>query len=173
MITVDPPSKAIGKAALTRFAGRARVAAGLRGAVDVLLTDDATIRGLNRSFRGKDKATDVLSFPAIENQAKHVGDLAVSLETAARQAAEQGHLLEDEVRVLMLHGMLHLAGFDHERDEGEMAAREAELRVELGLPVGLIARVEAKGRKAKADSSASLRKDNHKSKRVARGAVRG
>ena len=72
---------------------------------------------------------------------KHAGDLAISLDTAARQAASFGHTLRDEVRVLMLHGLLHLSGMDHETDNGEMAAREAELRRELNLPTTLIERV--------------------------------
>ena len=72
------------------------------------------------------------------------GDLAISLDTAAREAARLGHSLQDEVRVLLLHGALHLAGFDHDVDAGEMEAREAELRRELGLPGGLIARAKTK-----------------------------
>jgi probable rRNA maturation factor len=116
--------------------------------VDVLLADDRTLRRLNREFRGKDKATDVLSFPAMEELAgEHAGDLAISLDTAARQAREHGHGLRDEVRVLLLHGLLHLAGFDHERDSGEMAAREQELRAKLKLPGGLIERARPAARK--------------------------
>jgi probable rRNA maturation factor len=116
---------------------------GLRGWVDVLLADDRTLRRLNRDFRGKDKATDVLSFPAAAGvRAELAGDLAISLETAARQAKEHGHSLRDEVRVLLLHGLLHLSGMDHEVDRGEMAAKEAELRTRLRLRSGLIARAE-------------------------------
>jgi probable rRNA maturation factor len=126
---------------LARFVNRARAAVGLEGEVHVLLTGDATLRRLNRQFRGKDKVTDVLSFPAAESGAGVAGDLAISLETAARQAARFGHSLRDEVRVLLLHGVLHLAGFDHETDAGEMAAREAKLRLGLGLESSLIARV--------------------------------
>lgn len=127
---------------LSRFLQAARTAVGLRGGVEVLLAGDRTLRRLNREFRGKDKATDVLSFPAAEQlAAEHAGDLAISLETAGRQAKEHGHSLRDEVRVLMLHGLLHLHGMDHETDRGEMAAREAELRKRLRLPSGLIARV--------------------------------
>lgn len=133
----------LSKAGLTRFFNRARQAAGLRGDVDVLLTDDASLRRLNRNFRGKDKATDVLSFPAVKNPGGHAGDLAISLDTAARQAAAFGHSLRDEVRILMLHGLLHLSGMDHETDAGEMAARERELRSELRLPVTLIERADA------------------------------
>jgi probable rRNA maturation factor len=146
----------LSKAGLARFVNRARAAVGVAGEVHVLLTGDATLRRLNRSFRGKNKATDVLSFPAGDagdgNGVGVAGDLAISLETAARQAAQFGHSLRDEVRVLLLHGVLHLAGFDHEADAGEMAAREAEMRRELGLETSLIARVS--GRREKRVKSA-------------------
>ncbi len=146
MITVDPPSTvpalALTKSSLTRFLHRARTSVGITGEVDVLLTSDAEIKTLNRTFRHKNKATDVLSFPAAEEVFdEHAGDLAISLETAARQAENFGHSLSDEVRVLMLHGLLHLSGMDHEADKGEMATREAELRVKLKLPATLIERV--------------------------------
>jgi probable rRNA maturation factor len=152
MITLEPPRRLAGEAkpwlklglspsGLTRFLNRTRAAVGTEGEVHVLLAGDATLRRLNRQFRGKDKATDVLSFPAVESGAGVAGDLAISLETAARQAAHFGHSLRDEVRVLLLHGVLHLAGFDHEKDAGEMAAREAKLRRDLGLESSLIARV--------------------------------
>jgi probable rRNA maturation factor len=146
MITIEPPSSlsnsTLSKAGLTRFLNRARSGVGLEGEVDVLLADDVTLRRLNRAFRGKNKPTDVLSFPAPEEVSEtHAGDLAVSLETAARQAAAYGHDLRDEVRILLLHGLLHLSGLDHETDDGEMAAREAELRRELRLPTSLIERI--------------------------------
>ena len=147
MITIEPPStrsipSAPAKSGLTRFLRRAREAVGLVGEVEVLLTSDTEIKRLNRDFRGKNKPTDVLSFPAPEEIAgQHAGDLAISLDTAARQAESFGHSLGDEVRVLMLHGLLHLKGMDHEVDSGEMAAREAELRRELKLPATLIERV--------------------------------
>lgn len=133
----------LSKRGLTRFVRAAQRAVDLPGEVDVLLAGDRTLRRLNREFRGKDKPTDVLSFPSAEElRGAHAGDLAISLETAARQAEEHGHSLRDEVRVLLLHGLLHLSGMDHETDRGEMAAREAELRARLRLPSGLIARVE-------------------------------
>ena len=147
MITIDPPSAlpsevSLTKSGLTRFFNRARASVGLAGDVDVLLTSDAEIKKLNRVFRHKNKPTDVLSFPAPEEIfEEHAGDLAISLETAARQAASFGHSLGEEVRVLMLHGLLHLSGMDHEVDRGEMAVREAELRVKLKLPSTLIERV--------------------------------
>ena len=165
MITIEPPSSlsnsALSKAGLTRFLNRARGSVGLEGEVDVLLADDSTLQRLNRAFRGKNKPTDVLSFPAPEEIAKtHAGDLAVSLETAARQAAAYGHDLRDEVRILMLHGLLHLSGLDHETDDGEMAVREAELRRELRLPTTLIERVhdpKAKTQRAQVRTATSKR----------------
>ncbi|MDP9038040.1 MAG: rRNA maturation RNase YbeY, partial [Acidobacteriota bacterium] len=148
MIAIDPPGSALllsppDKAVLTRFLNRAKAAVDLHGDVSVLLTTDAALRRLNRTYRGKNAPTDVLSFPAAAPPGSHrpnpiAGDLAISLQTAARQAARHGHSLRDELRILILHGALHLAGYDHEIDSGEMAAREAELRCELRLPHGLI-----------------------------------
>ncbi len=131
--------------ALTRFLGRAQAAAGLAGSVDVRLGTDAELRRLNRRFRGKDRATDVLSFPAepipgLPPEHQRAGDLAVSMETAARQAKEHGHTLATELRILLLHGLLHLCGLDHETDGGEMAARERALRGRFRLPSALIER---------------------------------
>ncbi len=145
MITIDPPGNlpttALSISGLTRFLNRARTAVGLPGEVEVLLSTDQTLRRLNRSFRGKNKPTDVLSFPAPPELASQTaGDLAISLETAARQAASFGHTLRDEVRILLLHGLLHLSGEDHETDQGQMAARESALRRQLCLPTTLIAR---------------------------------
>jgi probable rRNA maturation factor len=128
------------RSTLSRYLREAQTAVGLRGEVCVLLTTDEGIRALNRRFRKKNKATDVLSFPVSDAGFGQAGDLAISVETAARQAEEQGHRLGVELRVLMLHGLLHLAGHDHESDSGEMAARERELRAELRLPLGLIER---------------------------------
>jgi probable rRNA maturation factor len=141
MITIETSEPTLSARALATFLRRASLATGLKGHVDVLLTTDNTLRRLNRDFRGKNKPTDVLSFPAppaFANQ--HAGDLAISLETAARQAATYSHPVAAEVKILLLHGLLHLAGFDHETDQGEMAARETLLRAELRLPVTLIER---------------------------------
>ena len=114
---------------------------GLRGKVTVLLTTDTAMRRLNRRFRGKDKSTDVLSFPAGGPVTAEVaGDLAISVSMARRQAAERGHSLATEIKVLMLHGLLHLAGYDHETDGGQMDRRERTLRAKLKLPQGLIER---------------------------------
>jgi probable rRNA maturation factor len=137
LVLVDPPREDVNEAALQRFAGRARQFAGVRGQVDVLITDNRRLRELNRRFRHKDHPTDVLSFPRPEESG---GDIAISAEMAAENAAQYGHALGDELLVLILHGMLHLAGYDHERDNGEMAARESALRSRLGLPTALIER---------------------------------
>jgi len=104
-----------------------------------LVTGDAEVRRLNRRFRGKNSTTDVLSFPSSEKNG-FAGDLAISVDRARRQAAEQGHSLEDELRILILHGALHLTGLDHENDAGRMARSEARWRRRLGLPPGLIER---------------------------------
>ena len=110
-----------------------------RGVV-CLLTDDRELRELNRKFLRKDYATDVLSFPAATGQA---GEMAISLDRAAEQAAAFGHSLEEELRILMLHGLLHLAGMDHEIDGGEMARAETRWRKRLKLPPGLVERARA------------------------------
>jgi probable rRNA maturation factor len=131
---------------IARFLASAQQAVKLKGQVTVLLTTDAAIRKLNRQFRGKNKATDVLSFPAEGLGAQGIaGDLAVSVTTALGQAKEQGHSLSTEIKVLILHGLLHLAGYDHEADEGQMARRERLLRAKLKLPQGLIERTENSG----------------------------
>ena len=130
---------------LARFLAAAQEAVRLKGQVTVLLTTDAAIRKLNRQFRGKNKATDVLSFPAEgplrgSGAEAIAGDLAISATTALKQAREQGHSLSIEIKVLILHGVLHLAGYDHEADSGQMARRELMLRAKLKLPQGLIER---------------------------------
>jgi probable rRNA maturation factor len=128
---------------LARFLAQAQSAVRLKGEVTVLLTTDAAVRKLNRQFRHKDKPTDVLSFPAEGIGAEKIaGDLAISVPTALRQAVEQGHSLSTEIKVLILHGLLHLAGHDHEADEGKMARRERLLRAKLNLPQGLIERAK-------------------------------
>jgi probable rRNA maturation factor len=107
-----------------------------------LITDDRELRRLNLEFRAKDYATDVLSFP--EPGVRGVlGELAISWQRAAAQAREYGHSLLHEIEILMLHGVLHLLGMDHEIDGGRMARAEARWRRLLNLPLGLIARVKA------------------------------
>ena len=127
--------------ALARFVTRASRAAHLRGAVNVLLTSSRELRALNNRFRGKDRPTDVLSFPPVAGQVDaFAGDVAISAEMAAQNARLLGHSPAEEVKILALHGMLHLAGYDHERDQGEMARKEELLRKSLRLPSGLIDR---------------------------------
>lgn len=115
-----------------------------------LIAGDAELRRLNRRFLGRNKATDVLSFPAA-GRSGSCGDLAISMDRAKSQASEHGHSLEHELRILMLHGALHLAGFDHESDGGEMGRAERRWRKRFGLPVGLIERsANTSAKKAKA-----------------------
>jgi probable rRNA maturation factor len=109
---------------------------------DVLITGDAELQRLNREYRGKDYATDVLSFPQ-EDPGAVLGDLAISAARARAQAREFGHSTEDEIRILILHGVLHLTGMDHEADSGAMARAEKRWRARLGLPNGLIERVRS------------------------------
>jgi probable rRNA maturation factor len=157
---------------LGRFLAEAQAALRLCGQVTVLLTTDQAIRGLNRRFRGKNKATDVLSFPAGGPAVAEIaGDLAISVPTALRQAGEQGHALAVEIKVLILHGLLHLAGYDHEADNGQMARRERLLRARLRLPQGLIERVSAQANPAPKRPPAKIpAKKRAAAKRPARGA---
>jgi probable rRNA maturation factor len=124
--------------ALALFAGKAQRAVGLRGDVVIFVTSSEEMQKLNREYRRKDEPTDVLTFPS--QSPKLLGDIAISVEIAAANAAELGHSTETEVKILILHGLLHLAGYDHERDKGDMQARETELRQKLKLPTGLIER---------------------------------
>ena len=117
----------------------------LRGrAFACLISDDAEIRRLNRTFRKKNAATDVLSFPAqappLPGGRIPAGDIAISLDRARAQAAEHGHSVTNELRILILHGALHLRGMDHETDSGEMARAEVRWRKRLELPVGVLER---------------------------------
>ena len=119
-----------------------------RGEVAIAIVGDRTVRALNRKYRGEDRVTDVLSFvpgggegPDAE---RHLGDIVIARGVAARQAREAAHPLATELKVLALHGLLHLLGFDHESDTGEMARLEKRLRRRGGLPSGLIER--GKGR---------------------------
>jgi probable rRNA maturation factor len=126
---------------LERFAQKAKKTVGLRGKVNLLVTSSRELRSLNSRFRGKDMPTDVLSFPPITNLPEDFsGDIAISADIAAANAKLLGHSAEEELKILVLHGMLHLAGYDHERDHGTMARKEQRLRRSLGLPVGLIER---------------------------------
>jgi probable rRNA maturation factor len=122
-----------------------------RGMVTIALVSDSRIRALNRTYRRQDYATDVLSFPARARSARsaspqppvptaHLGDIVIATGVARRQAREAGHSERAELRVLALHGLLHLLGYDHERDGGRMRRVERRLRREGGLREGLIER---------------------------------
>lgn len=102
----------------------------------VLVSNDATLQRLNRDFLQHDYPTDVLSFPG----EAELGEMAISADRALEQAAEQGHDLNTEIEILMLHGLLHLLGHDHETDRGRMRRLETKWRKTLGLPAGLIER---------------------------------
>jgi probable rRNA maturation factor len=111
-----------------------------RGRVTVALVPDGHVRTLNRRFRSTDTATDVLSFPA--DEPGQLGDVVIAAGIARRQAAAAGHPLGTELRILALHGLLHLLGYDHERDDGQMARLERRLRRAGGLREGLIERYQ-------------------------------
>jgi probable rRNA maturation factor len=149
LIIVKKKLSGVSERSLATFATRARKAAGVKGQVQVLITSSAELRELNRRFRRKDKPTDVLSFPAIGDG--EAGDIAISADIASENAYELGHSLDEELRILILHGILHLGGHDHETDGGEMEALESELRERLKLPSSLIERTHgANGKRAKA-----------------------
>ncbi len=114
-----------------------------RGEVTIALVSDHRVRGLNRTYRGTDAPTDVLSFP-IGDPAGSLGDIVIARGVARRQARRHRHAEATEWRVLALHGLLHLLGYDHETDHGRMARLESRLRRRGGLPGGLIAREHAR-----------------------------
>jgi probable rRNA maturation factor len=138
------PVRGLSKRALREFVAQACRATGLKGTVTVMVTDSPEMRSLNDRFRGQNHATDVLSFPPPAFNNGFAGDIAVSLDIAARSARSLRHSLGEEVQILILHGILHLAGYDHEGDQGEMAEKEQQLRQRFGLPTGLIERVRAR-----------------------------
>jgi probable rRNA maturation factor len=137
------------KRSLRSFARTLGVRVANRRAFTCVIADDAELRRLNNAFLGHDYATDVLSFPSHAGTSHatpgELGELIISADRAELQAAEFGHERFDELRILMLHGVLHLCGMDHEHDCGEMASAEQKWREELGLPVTLIARAGRPG----------------------------
>jgi probable rRNA maturation factor len=137
LITFRRPPAGFNRSAIETFAEtlRTRVARGRD--FHCLVTGDSELRKLNREFLGNDYPTDVLSFPGTP---PYLGDIAVSLGRARAQARRFGHSVEDEVRVLLLHGVLHLKGLDHESDNGQMARAEKRWRKLLNLPTALIER---------------------------------
>lgn len=153
----DSQGRVLGRGAaagLGRWLARAAPARA-HGALAIAIIPDDVMRRLNREYRGKDRVTDVLSFPASQTpalkgrptsdsagrqDADFLGDLAIARGVAARQARELGHPLRVELRILALHGLLHLLGYDHVTDRGQMARLENRLRRRAGLPSGLIGR---------------------------------
>jgi probable rRNA maturation factor len=150
MVTFRRAPAGLRRGPIERFARRLQTEVANGRAFDCLISGDAELRRLNRDFRGNDYTTDVLSFPSItQPQAPGIrppasgpllGDIAISLPRARAQAREFGHQPEQEIQILMLHGVLHLLGMDHERDRGRMARAEKRWRVRLRLPHGLTER---------------------------------
>lgn len=133
--------RSVSAAQLQRFARRVQTLARVKGDVDILIASNKRLHELNRRFRRKNKPTDVLSFPRPSG-----GDIAISAQIALENAERYGHNLANELKILVLHGMLHLAGHDHESDNGRMARLEARMRAQLKLPASLIDRTHASGK---------------------------
>lgn len=151
MIILQKKIVGVSVESLGRFVLRARKAAGLRGSVNVLVTGNSAMRSLNARFRGRMKATDVLSFPSDSpnsHNGRFAGEIAISAEIAAQNALRLRHSVALEIKVLALHGILHLAGYDHERDNGKMARKEEKIRQALRLPSALIERSQGGKRKS-------------------------
>jgi probable rRNA maturation factor len=175
VVVTDARGRAVPSRGLPAFLASA-APPGTRGRVGIALIGDRTMRRLNREFRGQDHATDVLSFPEegpagtkfelrpstgsgrperVEGRSSNfevspglrLGDLAIAVGLAGRQARRLGHSLGAELRVLALHGLLHLLGYDHDTDQGEMGRVEERLRRRAGLPIGLISRAPGRLRR--------------------------
>lgn len=156
MVIFEPPIsgaslRSISAAQLQRFARRAQTLTRVKGEVDILISSNKCLRDLNRRFRRKNKPTDVLSFPRPSG-----GDIAISAQIALDNAQRYGHNLATELKILVLHGMLHLAGYDHESDNGRMARAESSLRSQLKLPASLIDRTHSSGKAPKAKRTAAI-----------------
>ncbi|HET7873074.1 MAG TPA: rRNA maturation RNase YbeY [Terriglobales bacterium] len=147
MIIIEQKLGRVGRAGLEQFLRQARKLAGVEGPVDVLVASRRRIQALNRRFRRKNKPTDVLSFSREQGNGNAGGDIAICAEIARDNAHRYGHSVAQEIKVLLLHGMLHLAGYDHATDRGQMARKEAALRARLKLPASLIGRSRNLGSK--------------------------
>lgn len=145
LILFDKAPRTLRRREFTAFAERvcAEVAAGRRFCC--MLSSDETLKRLNREFRSKDEPTDVLSFPSPSPDGG-MGDIAISVERAREQAQAHGHDLFAELQILLLHGVLHLLGHDHETDGGKMRRLETKWRQRLELPNGLIERASSSNR---------------------------
>jgi probable rRNA maturation factor len=150
VIIFEKAAPGVNRLAMARFARQAQKLAGVRGEVSILVAGNRRVQALNRRFRKKNKPTDVLSFPRDGG-----GDIAISADLARLNAARYRHSTASELKVLVLHGMLHLAGHDHEADRGSMAKLESKLRARLKLPASLIERAR---RPAKGENKAGVRR---------------
>jgi probable rRNA maturation factor len=164
--TADSAASILGvsPALVQRFVRRAQLLAKVKGEVDVLISGNQRLRELNRRFRRKNKPTDVLSFPRPSG-----GDIAISAQIARENAHRYGHSLANELKILVLHGMLHLAGYDHESDNGRMARAEARLRAQLKLPSSLIDRAHSGSKSARTTGgtvTTKRAKSAHKTKAI-------
>ena len=161
-ILFEASARGLNSKSLLTFVNSACRAAGLRGSVSVLISNSLRLRELNFRHRAKNAATDVLSFPTGELRNGWAGDIVISRDIAAANARALGHSLSKEIRILILHGILHLAGYDHEKDHGEMEQKEAALRKKMGLPTGLIQRTLESAKSAGGNwSSAKLRSSSN------------
>lgn len=150
--------RAADRQAIRKYASQLNLDVASGRGFDCLVTNDEHLRALNRQFRGHDYATDVLSFPSGAARGA-AGELAISIERAAAQAREFGHSTAAEIRILMLHGVLHLIGHDHEQDRGEMRRLERVWRLAHDLPSGLIGRRTARAAlRPRANSTGTRRK---------------
>jgi probable rRNA maturation factor len=135
MVIFETAVKGVSVAMIQRFSRKAQKLAKVPGEVDIMISSNKRLQELNRRFRRKNKPTDVLSFPRPIG-----GDIAISADIARQNAILYGHSPAQELNILVLHGMLHLAGNDHESDNGQMARAESRLRAQLKLPASLIDR---------------------------------
>jgi probable rRNA maturation factor len=168
MVLNQQKAQSVDLAGIRAFVGALRTHLGLKDReFNVCIVDDSSIARLNEEFRGKPGPTDVLSFPWTpaatalpgmqrDEFASFLGDIVISAETASRSAGAEGHRTAAELRLLILHGLLHLLGMDHETDNGEMTARELELRGRLGL--NGVLRTKARSAARKTRSHARLRR---------------
>lgn len=153
MVIFETAVNGVSTTAIERFVRQAQKLAKVPGDVDILISGNKCLQELNRRFRRKNKPTDVLSFPRPIG-----GDIAISADIARENAALYGHAAAVELKILVLHGMLHLAGHDHESDNGKMARLEMRLRTQLKLPASLIDRTHSVTEKSKpARKAATMR----------------
>ena len=161
MVIFETAVNGVSATAIQRFVRQAQKLAKVAGDVDILISGNKRLQELNRRFRRKNKPTDVLSFPRPIG-----GDIAISADIARENASLYGHAAIVELKILVLHGMLHLAGHDHETDNGKMARLETRLRTELKLPASLIDRTHSgaqKNQPARKTANASVKTKRRRS----------